>query len=70
MYEAMVKVPLLAYWPGYIREGVTDSEHLVSGIDIMPTVCDYASVDPPANTTGRSLRPLWMAPKPNGAPSS
>ena len=58
MYEAMVKVPLLACWPGYIREGVTDSEHLVSGIDIMPTFCDYASVDPPANTTGRSLRPL------------
>lgn len=58
MYEAVVKVPLIACWPGHVREGVTDGEHLVSGIDIMPTLCDYAGVAPPAGTVGSSLRPL------------
>ena len=27
-------------------------------MDIMATMCDYAKIKPPANTTGKSLRPL------------
>ncbi len=58
-YEESVKVPLIVYGPKFgIRKNVIDKEHLVSGIDIMPTVCDYAGIKPPPKSRGLSLRPL------------
>ena len=39
--------------------GSRDREHLVSnGLDLFPTICDYAGVTPPAGLPGLSLRPL------------
>jgi len=58
LYEQGVKVPLLISWPGHIPEDQADDIHLVSGIDIMPTLCDYAGIEPPEHTIGTSLRPL------------
>lgn len=57
-YEEAVKTPLVFSWPGEIPEGVRDAEHLVSGVDMMGTLCDYAGVEPPRTTVGRNLRPL------------
>jgi len=37
--------------------GLIDRVHLVSGIDVVDTVCDLAEIRPP-KTVGRSLRPL------------
>jgi arylsulfatase A-like enzyme len=31
---------------------------VVSGTDILPTLCDYAGIKPPAGVVGRSMRPL------------
>ncbi len=56
-YEESVKVPMIVSCPGRIAEGHRDSVHLVSGLDLMSTVCDYAGVKPPADL-GKSLRPL------------
>jgi arylsulfatase A-like enzyme len=59
MYEESVGVPFLLKYPGVIPPGRTDREHLVStGLDILPTLCDYAGVERPAHLLGRSLRPL------------
>jgi arylsulfatase A-like enzyme len=55
-YEEQVNVPLIVSFPGRVPEGGTDNEHLVSGLDVVPTMCDYAGVEPPL-TWGRSLRP-------------
>jgi len=57
-YEEAMKVPLVVSWPGRVAEGHCDKEHLVSGLDIMSTLCDYAKIDPPKKVKGRSLRPL------------
>jgi len=35
-----------------------DRQHLVSGLDLMPTFLDYAGIAAPASIEGRSLRPL------------
>ena len=35
-----------------------DQPHLVSGLDIMPTLLDYAGIAVPATLEGKSLRPL------------
>ena len=56
-YDEAMKVPLVVSCPGRIARGV-DRAHLVSGTDIMPTLCDYAGIDTPKLCTGMSLRPL------------
>ena len=58
-YEEATRVPLIIRYPGRAKAGQVDREHLVSsGIDLIPTLCDYAGVAPPEDLEGRSLRPL------------
>jgi len=57
-YDEAAKVSLIFSWPGYIPENRTDTTHLVSGLDITPTLCDYAGIKPPKNMRGRSLRSI------------
>jgi arylsulfatase A-like enzyme len=56
-YEEAAKVPMIVVPPGGLDEGRLDSESLVSGLDIAPTVYDYAGVDPLPPLHGTSLRP-------------
>jgi arylsulfatase A-like enzyme len=55
-YEEAVRVPLIVRQKG-VTAGATNTTHLVStGLDILPTLCDYAGTKPPAHVLGRSLR--------------
>jgi arylsulfatase A-like enzyme len=58
LYEESAKVPLIVAWPGKIPEGKTDSKHLVSLTDILPTMLDYANIQTGLSFTGESLKPL------------
>lgn len=56
-YEESVTVPFLMRLKGQIPAGQVNGEHLVStGLDILPTLCDYAGVTPPSTLLGTSLR--------------
>ena len=58
-YEQSVRVPFLLKYKGTIPSAKVDREHLVSsGLDILPTLCDYAGVGVPDTLLGRSLRPI------------
>jgi choline-sulfatase len=57
-YEAVVRVPLVCALPGRIPAGKVNRRALVSGIDLMPTFCDFAGVAPPPLTTATSLHPV------------
>ncbi len=58
-YEESVRVPLLMQYKGVIPPGQVDDKHLVTtGLDILPTLCDYAGVDVPSTLLGRSLRSI------------
>lgn len=58
-YEESVGVPFIMTYKGIIPQGQTDKTHLVStGLDILPTICDYAGVITPEHLLGRSLRSL------------
>jgi arylsulfatase A-like enzyme len=58
-YEQSVGVPLILKHKGHIPPDRTDSTHLISaGLDILPTLCDYAGVRKPEHLLGESLRPL------------
>jgi arylsulfatase A-like enzyme len=56
-YDECARIPLIISRKGETRAGTCD--YLVSnGIDLMPTVCDYAGVDVPPACSGLSLRSL------------
>ncbi len=56
-YEESVTVPFLMQYKGAIPAGQVNADHLVStGLDILPTLCDYAGVTPPSTLLGTSLR--------------
>ncbi len=55
-YEEVATVPFMISWKGHIPEGVVNRDQLVSGIDLVPTICDYAGITRPPAFTGLSLR--------------
>lgn len=58
MYEESAGVPFLFSGKG-IQSGIVDEDHLVStGLDLLPTICDFAGIEKPAHMLGTSLRPL------------
>ena len=61
MYEEAVNVPLIVCLPGKATRPAVDKSHLVSGLDILPTLCDYAGIPALPSFAGRSLRPLLEA---------
>jgi arylsulfatase A-like enzyme len=58
LYEESSRIPFILTWPGQIPAGRVDQQHLVSQIDILPTLCDFAGISPEVTFTGRSLRPV------------
>ena len=60
-YEEAARVPLLIAGPG-LAGGAVDDRRLVSnGLDLLPTCCAVAGLEPPADLEGRSLLPLLAA---------
>ncbi len=46
-YEEEAAVPLIVSWKGVTPPGRMDRNHLVSTLDVLPTLCDYAGIQPP-----------------------
>jgi choline-sulfatase len=58
-YEESVRVPCLMKYTKAIPAGQVDTRHAVStGLDILPTLSDYAGVAVPKSLMGKSLRPV------------
>jgi arylsulfatase A-like enzyme len=58
-YEESARVPFIVSWPGRSPAGRVDRNHLVSScVDLLPTLCDYAGIEPPKGLPGRSVRGL------------
>jgi arylsulfatase A-like enzyme len=53
-YEESIRVPMLAWAPGFIAPGVKVSD-LVRNIDVAPTILDLAGVARPGDMDGRSV---------------
>jgi arylsulfatase A-like enzyme len=57
LYEEAVRVPFIMSYKGVIPRGKVDDTHLVSnGLDLLPTLCDYAQIKTPDRLHGESLR--------------
>lgn len=46
-YESSLKVPFIIWNLKRIKAGILDRDHLVSGVDMMPTLSSYAGIAPP-----------------------
>lgn len=57
LYEGGVRVPLLLRWPGRVPSGAV-REHVVSGMDLFPTLLAAADAPADANVDGRDLWPV------------
>jgi len=58
IYELAVQVPCMVRWPGKSAPGMI-ADHMVSCIDVMPTILDALEIEPPEPLPGRSLQPLF-----------
>ena len=56
-YELGVHIPFIVRWPGAVRAGAS-SDALVSTVDILPTLVDFAGQNLPQPLSGASLREL------------
>jgi arylsulfatase A-like enzyme len=65
MYEEALRFPLVMRWPAEIEAGTVD-RHLVSGIDLAPTLCELGDAAPLPRAQGTSLAPLLMGREPSG----
>jgi len=58
-YEEAARVPFIVSLKGVTKPGLVDRTHVVSsGLDLIPTLCDFAGIAVPADLPGRSVRAL------------
>jgi arylsulfatase A-like enzyme len=58
LYEEEIRVPFIVSYKGKTTAGGIDNHLVSAGLDVFPTICDYAGVTPPATLEGRSVRTL------------
>ncbi len=65
LYDAGIRLPLLVCSPRQTKRGVVNAA-MVSWIDVLPTVLDWAGVKRPAALQGRSFLPILEEESPKG----
>ena len=59
LYEGGIRVPMLARWPGRIKEG-TVSDQAWTFWDVLPTLAEIARTQPPKSGDGISILPALL----------
>lgn len=57
-YDEASRVPFIISYPKELQRGVMDKRHLISGLDVVPTICDFAGAEAPENVKGLSVRKI------------
>ena len=55
-YDESSRVPFIVRFPGRVPAGKTSNRLVTTGIDLIPTLCDFAGVPVPRGLPGRSLK--------------
>jgi N-sulfoglucosamine sulfohydrolase len=58
LYHQSTRTPLIFRWPGVVKKDSVDSKHMVSAVDIMPTLLEVIGAEIPLGVDGRTLLPL------------
>ena len=54
LFDGGIRVPMIISYPGHIKQNTTFN-YMVSALDIMPTILEYAGIQIPTNLDGKSL---------------
>ena len=63
-YYYSTRTPLIVRWPGKIPKGQVDDTHVVSSIDIVPTIVEAVGLPAIEGLEGRSLLPILQGKPP------
>ena len=66
VYRHSTITPWIVRWPGKLKPGSHDTEHLVSGIDFAPTILDILGIAAMEGMDGRSFLPVLNGQKQDG----
>lgn len=58
LYPQSVRTPWIVVWPEKIKKGIRDKDHMISAIDLMPTLLELTNTPKPGPLAGRSLLPI------------
>jgi N-sulfoglucosamine sulfohydrolase len=58
LYFHSTRTPWMVRWPGVTKAGAVDDRHLVSGVDLLPTLLDIVGLPHPKGMDGRSFAPV------------
>jgi len=63
LYHHSTRTPLMVRIPGVTKDGRVDKRHMVSVVDLLPTVLDALGVEKPSRLDGRSFYPVLKGEK-------
>ena len=63
LYHHSTRTPWMVRWPGQIKAGIHDTDHMISALDLLPTLLDVAGIGHPKGLEGRSFYPVLKGKK-------
>ena len=66
LYYHSTRTPMMVRWPGVTKPGAVDDEHLVSAVDLLPTLLDIVEIPHPPGFDGCSFAPVLRGEKQDG----
>lgn len=58
-YAQSTRTPFIVRWDTQIKPGQTDTDHMISTMDILPTILEAANIKNPGGMDGRTIMPLF-----------
>jgi N-sulfoglucosamine sulfohydrolase len=66
VWRHSTRTPWIVRWPGVVEPGKHDTEHLVGGVDLAPTILEAVGLEPLEGMDGRSFLPVLKGRKQDG----
>jgi N-sulfoglucosamine sulfohydrolase len=63
LYHHSTRTPLMVRWPGVTKPGSVDDEHMISTVDLLPTILDMLNIASPGGFDGSSFATLLKGEK-------
>ena len=58
LWNHSTRTPLIVQWPGVTKAGAIDRRHVVSAVDLLPTLLEIAGIESPGGFDGASFAPV------------
>lgn len=66
LYHHSSRTPLMIRWPGVTKDGAVDEEHMISTVDLLPTILDMLQIAQPGGFDGTSFAAVLKGEKQPG----